>query len=549
MKRALILLLCLCLCAGVLCAGGETRGEKRVLVIETSDIHGYIMDISAGSSEKFQYKLARIAYLINEARSSGKYDDVLLLDGGDLYQGTPVSMMTGGAVIRAAVDAMGYDAVCLGNHEFDWEVTEYAADSEGTLAPYELGDYFGDPKIPVLACDLYDAATGERVPFTRDYAVIEKAGLRIAVIGYIPDYRNQIMTAKIAPYFIDGDLGRLDALVRRVNETERPDATVILAHEDPRGIAAAMDPGQVDLVCGGHVHNMLAGTAASGVPYIQGASNAGGFVSAVLVIGEDGAVRAEELTSHDISSDRGALYDTEANAAGLDAGIMDISRACWDAIRDEMSEVIGYIDTPLTKTGGVGANAAGNWITGLMLEATRELGTVAAFYNNGGIRTSLYIPKGESTRDVTVGDIYTITPFGNTLLVFELSGSELARQLADGLARPNCGDQMSGLTFTYSATGDASMDRADREYTILSVTLDDGTEVDINDTKTLYRVCTSNYNATVEGSVFLGKTPLVPEADAPTDNEAFIKLLRQAYALDGGYISVDSGPRGVEVKP
>ncbi|MBR5010824.1 MAG: metallophosphoesterase, partial [Clostridia bacterium] len=125
MKRALILLLCLCLCAGLLCAGGETRGEKRVLVIETSDIHGYIMDISAGSSEKFQYKLARIAYLINEARSSGEYDDVLLLDGGDLYQGMPVSMMTGGAVIRAAVDAMGYDAVCLGNHEFDWEVTEY----------------------------------------------------------------------------------------------------------------------------------------------------------------------------------------------------------------------------------------------------------------------------------------------------------------------------------------------------------------------------------------------------------------------------------------
>ena len=62
-------------------------------------------------------------------------------------------------------------------------------------------------------------------------------------------------------------------------------------------------------------------------------------------------------------------------------------------------------------------------------------------------------------------------------------------------------------------------------------------------------MCTSNYNATVEGSVFLGKTPLVPEADAPTDNEAFIKLLRQAYVLDGGYISVDPSPRSVEVQP
>ncbi len=90
------------------------------------------------------------------------------------------------------LDAMHYDAVCLGNHEFDWGVDEYAGDSEGTVAPYVLGDYFGDPKIPVLASNLYDAVSGERVPFTKDYAIIEKAGLRIAVIGYIPDYLSLI---------------------------------------------------------------------------------------------------------------------------------------------------------------------------------------------------------------------------------------------------------------------------------------------------------------------------------------------------------------------
>ena len=109
MKRALILLLCLCLLTAL--------GETRVLVIETTDIHGYIMDVSAGSADRIQYRLARIAFLINRARESGEYDGVLLLDGGDLYQGAPVSLMTGGAVIRAALDRM-IDRWIVSEHEY-----------------------------------------------------------------------------------------------------------------------------------------------------------------------------------------------------------------------------------------------------------------------------------------------------------------------------------------------------------------------------------------------------------------------------------------------
>ena len=120
-------------------------------------------------------------------------------------------------------------------------------------------------------------------------------------------------------------------------------------------------------------------------------------------------------------------------------------------------------------------------------------------------------------------------------------------QMVNGLKVSRYGDQMSGLSYTYSATGDADTPREKREYTILSITLEDGTEVDVHDTQTLYRVCTSNFNATVPGSVFEGKTPVVPEADALTDNEAYIRLLREEYAANDGYISVDTRPRGTKV--
>jgi 2',3'-cyclic-nucleotide 2'-phosphodiesterase (5'-nucleotidase family) len=104
--------------------------------------------------------------------------------------------------VIAALDAMDYDAVALGNHEFDWGVSVYSADADATLPAYRIGDFSGDPEIPVLACNLYFADTQERVPFTRDYVIVEKAGLRVALIGYIPDYSGGIMHEKIAPYAI-----------------------------------------------------------------------------------------------------------------------------------------------------------------------------------------------------------------------------------------------------------------------------------------------------------------------------------------------------------
>ena len=526
----------------------ETEGEaKRILVIETTDIHGYIMDASSGQEETFQYRLAYIAHLIHEARVSEEYDDVLLLDGGDLYQGAPISNLTGGAAIRAVLDMMDYDAVALGNHEFDWEVTEYAADRDGTIAPYVLGDYFGDEKTPVLASNLYDAATLGRVPFTRDYAIVEKAGLRIAIIGYIPDYRDEIMSGNIAPYVIDPDLGRLDALVRKVNEEEKPDATIILAHESPAEVAQAMDPEQTDLVAGGHTHKIAADYADNGIAYMQGNFYANGFASAVLVIGADGGVTVEDVKYTGITDNKEYLYDTAENAEHLDPDIMDISRATWMAVQEEMSEVLGYTDTSIIRTKEIGACIAGNWVTGLMLRSAGEYGAVMAFYNVGGIRTNLRIPEGQTTREITVYDLYTILPFANSLLVYDLNGQELATLLENGLNNPNYGDQMTGLTFTYTATGDEDTPRADREFTIHDITLDDGTVVDPDDTQTLYRVCITNYNATIPGSVFEDKEPVVPLSDAPIDNEALIRLLREEKAAGDGYIAVDTGVRGIDI--
>lgn len=117
-------------------SSGSDNTQKtgaRIKVFETSDIHGYIIDATGGKEDAFQYRLAYLAKIFDKARASGEYDDVLLLDGGDIYQGAPVSNLTKGAVMRAAMDIMDYDAVSLGNHEFDWDVQEFQNAQEGRL--------------------------------------------------------------------------------------------------------------------------------------------------------------------------------------------------------------------------------------------------------------------------------------------------------------------------------------------------------------------------------------------------------------------------------
>ena len=155
--------------------------------------------------------------------------------------------------------------------------------------------------------------------------IVEKAGLRVALIGYIPDYSITIMHEKIAPYVIKEDLSALSRRVKEINAAEQPDVTIVVAHADPVEVAAALSPEDVDLVTGGHTHEGIYGVAESGVPYIQGNCYAKGYASATIVIDGDGSVRIEEPLYTSIITDTEALFDTPENAGHLDPTVLTIS--------------------------------------------------------------------------------------------------------------------------------------------------------------------------------------------------------------------------------
>ena len=529
----------------------DYTGWDTIKVFETTDVHGYITDVSSYKEDTFEYRLAYFSKIVNDARNNDAYEDVLLLDTGDIYQGTPHSNLTYGAAMRAAYDQMDYDAVGLGNHEFDWDVKTYATDAKGTMAPYEIGSYKGDSDIPVLMSNLYYKDSGERVEFTQDYTIVDKGNYKVGIVGWADDYSADIKASQIAPYTIDDNREKLKELAEEVDK--KADIVVILAHSDPKSIAEEMDPEVVDLVAGGHTHKNVNGTADNGIDYMQGNCYAYGYSTAEIKVNPE--TKDVEVTTpefKDISpkgGDHSYLYYNNGNNTQLDSEVTKISQAAWDAVKGEMYEVLGTVDQSITKdfideTNGT-SSIAGNWLADMMLAATKDQNTVAAFANRGGIRANLEMAEGASSRDITVADIYTISPFGNRILTFAITGQQMGQQLERALIglnpeidstvayqASNLGDQFAGITATYKVV--------DGGIKVLSIMTDDGQMIDVNDTTKTYNVCVNEYCATLDGSVFKGMTPLVAMDEAPVDNLSTIAALREHRDTEGLNIELDT---------
>ena len=531
----------------------DYTGWDTIKVFETTDVHGYITDVSSYKEDTFEYRLAYFSKIVNDARNNDAYEDVLLLDTGDIYQGTPHSNLTYGAAMRAAYDQMDYDAVGLGNHEFDWDVKTYATDAKGTMAPYEIGSYKGDSDIPVLMSNLYYKDSGERVEFTQDYTIVDKGDYKVGIVGWADDYSADIKASQIAPYTIDDNREKLKELAEEVDK--KADIVVVLAHSDPKSIAEEMDPKVVDLVAGGHTHKNVNGTADNGIDYMQGNCYAYGYSTAEIKVNPE--TKDVEVTTpefKDISpkgGDHSYLYYNNGNNTQLDPEVTKISQAAWDAVKGEMYEVLGTVDQSITRDFIDEANGtssiAGNWLADMMLAATKDQNTVAAFANRGGIRANLEMAEGASSRDITVADIYTISPFGNRILTFAITGQQMAQQLERALIglnpeieidsdaayqASNLGDQFAGITATYKVV--------DGGIKVLSIMTDDGQMIDVNDTTKTYNVCVNEYCATLDGSVFKGMTPLVAMDEAPVDNLSTIAALREHRDTEGLNIELDT---------
>jgi len=429
-------------------------------VFETSDLHGALSDTPGG---KTRYLLAYISDKVKDVRGyepDTRKDLAILLDGGDIYQGTTVSGVTNGHALSAAMDLMGYDAVTVGNHEFDWGL-DMTIDPDGTMPDYSLRQFAGENKTPVVISNLY--LEGKKLSGAQDYVILEKTArdaegnelpVRVGVIGMADAYGDHILYAKFtgAGYSISVDYEAVNALAAELKAGGQCDAVILLLHGKAAEAAYLLgDHPAIDLVLGGHTHDYENFTSANGLKYMAPSANAGSFAYCEMAFAaENGQPVFREIRGGRIVPAKKASYENSE----LDPEMVMLTDTAVAAVREVLGAEIGYITENAVRfdyfpESGGHSSAVGNWVCSIMIRMT---GADVALINGSGIRTSFTLPEGRDRRVVTLEDVYLLFPFDNQVCVYEITWEEMKQVMEYALTHRGWYmlAEMSGMTCYYT---------------------------------------------------------------------------------------------------
>ncbi|MGE0495798.1 MAG: bifunctional UDP-sugar hydrolase/5'-nucleotidase [Vulcanimicrobiota bacterium] len=366
---------------------------ERVFILHTNDLHGYLEPAEEGGE-------ARIATLVRAMRAAFP-GQVILLDAGDLAQGTPLSGLFFGEPVAKTLDLLDYDAICIGNHEFDWGSERMTAMLEGAHQP--------------VVCANLVKTDGTR-PYP-PYEIVTRTGVRVAVVGLItPDTPNVSSPGGTTGYkFLDPSIS-LRALLPELED--KADLIVALTH---LGVEAdkqlAKDVPEVDLIVGGHSHTPLFHPVYEGqVPIVQ----AGSYARYLGVLELEVDVPARKISQFDYH-----LLQLDDSVAP-DPAVMALLQPYKVDVEQRMAEEVGKLTQTVTKEADENNydSRLGNLICDVFLAST---GADLALYNRGGIRANSL-----EAGPITLGDLYKLLPFNDPIVVLEVPGRELAAILLQG---------------------------------------------------------------------------------------------------------------------
>ncbi len=462
-------------------------------LIAMNDMHGAFRkrpDGSLGNRGGF----AEIATMVRQARAEcAPMCTTLLLSGGDLFTGTPPSDLTTGAAVVPVLNAMGFAAHALGNHEFDYGQDTLRARMRGLHAR-------------VLGANV-TYADGRDVEWIPNDTLIATPVGTVGVVGLAdPNTPLTTMPAHVA----DLRFAPLVPVIRRHAESLRARGAryvVVVAHEgafcnidnpdDCRGdiieVARELGRGVVDAIVSGHTHSAVS-TIVEGIPIVQARSSTRAL--GVIDLPLDSRVPQPRPEVREVKSDS-IVPDPEVGA---------LVASAVAAVADRVSAFVVNNESTLPRRGE--QYALGNLIADAQRAAGRgDIGVM----NNGGIRADL------RAGEVRWGDLHEVAPFANRLVAINARGSELAKYFETLVGGSRINVHISGVTIDY----DPSAPVGSR---VRRVAMADGRP--INPRRT-YRVIMSNFMASGgDGAGLAGSG--APEEIGIVDLDALIAHLKAA---------------------
>ena len=385
----------------------------KTVILHTNDVHGAIQDYAKVAALKADY----------EARGA----DVYLVDAGDFSQGSVYVSLHKGADAITMLNAVGYDYVTLGNHEFDY-------------GAQQLADNLKKANFDILCSNVLDA-DGDTAADEAVTSEVEGSGLKIGFFGLAtPETKTKANPALIKGLtFLSGE-----ALYKCAQENidwlkgQNVDVIICLTH---LGVDKESQPNTsydlyknttgIDFIIDGHSHTVMT-KGPNGEP-IQSTGTALANVGVIIIDNATKKIEENKLVPiwHEEKKDgkSATVYDytkEDADVAAAAKAIMDPIDAAYGEVFAKSAVDLNGAKAPGNRTEETNM---GDLITDAMMWAIKtkapsvDMTNAVAITNGGGIRAA--IKKG----DITKKDINTVLPFGNTLAVVYVKGSELLEAL------------------------------------------------------------------------------------------------------------------------
>ncbi|MCO4315606.1 5'-nucleotidase C-terminal domain-containing protein [Phyllobacterium sp. 21LDTY02-6] len=386
--------------------------------------------------------IARVKAKIDERRAalSQNGGNVIVLDAGDEFQGSLFYTTYKGEDTAEFMNAIGFDAMALGNHEFDG-------------GPETLGNFLDRIKLPVISANTQADAAAPIAGKYKPFLIKAIGGQKIAVISAVTVDTAEISTPGPTIKFSD----EIEALARQVEAVKAEGANKIIAlthvgYVKDKEIAEKVDG--IDVIVGGHSHTLLSNTdpEAAGpyptlvkgpsgrdVPIVQAKSYSKYLGELKVTFDDDGNVTASEGAP--------ILLDSSVKP---DAAIAERIKELAKPIEELKARRVGEATAPIEAAREVcriKECSMGNLVADAMLERVRAQGVTIAIINGGGLRASI------DAGDVTMGEVLEVLPFQNTLATFQLRGSDIVTALENGVSQIEKGagrfPQVAGLKYSY----------------------------------------------------------------------------------------------------
>jgi 5'-nucleotidase len=415
-------------CALALASGAGVASADTLTILHTNDFHSKVEPISKYDSpcsvednaagECFG-GYARLVTAIESARAKAGQDSnagVLLVDGGDQFQGSLFYTYYKGKVAAEMMNTLGYDAMTVGNHEFDDGPVVLRAFADTVNFPVLMsnGDVANEPQL-----------AGKILKST----VIEKGGERYGLIGLTPENTGELASPGRNVTFSDpvsAVQGEVDKL-----QADGVNRIIVLSHSGYRvDQRVAAETSGVDVIVGGHSNTLLSNTdedAAGPYPTMVGdtaivqAYAYGKYLGELSVTFDDDGVIAE-VSGDPIIID-GQVVEDEATLARVTELAEPLDEIRTQVVADSSAVIEGNRDVCRVQECEMG-----NLVADAMLARVAAQGVDIALMNSGGIRAS--IDAGE----VTMGEVLTVLPFQNTLSTFSLTGADIVAALENGVS-------------------------------------------------------------------------------------------------------------------